>query len=270
MNNFVKQTLLFCIPVIFFLGIVELLLRNIPNDYSYKKKYLDTHSNEIETLFLGSSHAFYAINPAFVHSKSFNAAKESQSLDYDNELLKKYASQSGKLKFIFIPIDYFSLYNLLETGVESWRIKNYTIYYGFNGNYSLKGNSEILNGKLQENMIRIIKFYRYHKSNITCNTLGWGKENNSKNAKDLITTGKVAAERHAKKSNDFHNKIIKIINEIIVLAKSKKAKVIFYTSPAYKTYVSQLNAEQLQKTYTTIISFANSNDNVFYCGFLMV
>ena len=131
MNKFIQKSLLFCAPVLIFMLIMELLLRNIPNDYSYKKNYLDQHSNEIETLFLGSSHAYYAINPEFIHSTSFNAAYFSQSLDYDIEILKKYYKQSIKLKYIVVPIDYLSLYNRLETGVESWRIKNYIIYYYF-------------------------------------------------------------------------------------------------------------------------------------------
>ncbi len=132
MNKFIKKTLFFCAPVLIFIVIMELLLRNIPNTYSYKKNYLDQHSNEIEILFLGSSHAYRAINPKFIHLNGFNAALISQSLDYDIEILKKYEKQMDKLKFIVIPIDYFSLYNRLETGIENWRIKNYNLYYGLN------------------------------------------------------------------------------------------------------------------------------------------
>ena len=151
MNKFIKKVLIFSMPVIIFIILMEVFLREIPNDYSYKKNYLDTHSNELETIFLGSSHAYYAINPEYIHFNSFNAAYVSQSIDYDLEILKKYENRTAKLKFIVIPIDYFSLYNRLETGVESWRIKNYNIYYGFNRSYYFKDNFEILNGKTLEN-----------------------------------------------------------------------------------------------------------------------
>ena len=159
MNKFIKKTLLFCVPVLIFILIMELLLRNIPNDYSYKKKYLDQHSNEIQILFLGSSHAYRAINPKFIHSNSFNAAYVSQSLDYDIEILKKYEKQSKQLKYIVITIDYMSLFSRLETEVESWRVKNYTVYYGFNRRYNFNDNFEILNGKILENIFRIVNFY---------------------------------------------------------------------------------------------------------------
>jgi hypothetical protein len=267
MNTFIKRTLLFSIPVIFSMLIMEVLLRRIPNDYSYKKNYLDQHSNEIQTLFLGSSHAYYAINPDYMHSNSFNASHIAQSLDYDIEIFKKYEKQMDKLKYVVIPIDYSSLYNRLETGGENWRIKNYNIYYDLNRSLNCKDNFEILNGKLLKNSKRIVKFYWCDISNISCNTLGWGKRNCIIN-KDLMATGKVAAQRHSLKNKSFFNENVAIVNEIIFLAKVKKAKVIFYTSPAYKTYVSQLNKEQLKKTYATIKKIANSNNNVSYFDFL--
>jgi hypothetical protein len=268
MNKFIQKALLFCAPVLVFMLIMELLLRNIPNDYSYKKNYLDQHSNEIEILLLGSSHAYRAINPEFIHSNSFNAAHIAQSIDYDIQILKKYANQTNKLKFIVIPIDYFTFYNRLETGVESWRIKNYNIYYGFNRSYNCKDNLEILNGKLLENSKRIVKFYWRKKSDISCKPLGWGAQKQSQDDKNLLLSGKAAAQRHAKKDKSFFYQNVAIVNEIIALAKAKNAKVIFYTSPAYKTYTSQLNKEQLQKTYTTIKKIAHSNPNVRYYDFL--
>lgn len=268
MSKFIKNVLVFGAPIIVFFVIIEILIQRIPNDYSYKKSYLDQHSNEIEAFFLGSSHAFYSINPKNIHFNSFNGAHIAQSLDYDLEILRKYEKQTDKLKYIVVPIDYFSLFNRLETGVESWRIKNYNIYYGFNKSYQYKDNFEILNGKLFDNIKRVVHFYWHHKSEVSCNSLGWGTKHNSKNNKDLISTGKAAAKRHAKKRKSFFNENLAIVKEIIAIAKFKKAKVIFYTNPGYKTYVSQLNKEQLKITYTTIKRIANSNPNVTYYDFL--
>ena len=268
MNQFIKRTLFFSIPVIVCIAIMELLLRNIPNDYSYKKNYLDQHSYQIETLFLGSSHSLYAVNPEYLNSNSFNAAHVAQSLDYDVEILKKYANQMDKLKYIIVPIDYFSLYNRLETGVEYWRIKNYTIYYGFDKSSGFVENLELLNGKCSENCFRVYKYLWKKKSEISCNQRGWGTNYNSKNKQDLFVTAKAAAKRHAKKSISFFDENVKIVDEIISIAKSKNVKVIFYTCPAYKTYVSQLNQEQLQKTILTIKGIQNLNTNVFYYNFL--
>lgn len=268
MNKFIKSSIIFSAPIFIFLILIEILLRNIPNDYSYKKNYLDKHSNEIEVLFLGSSHVNSGINPEYIHYKSFNAAHIAQSLDYDVEILKKYEEKYDSLKYIIVPIDYFSLYNRLETGIEKWRIKNYNLYYDINKSNDIKDNYEILNGKFDKNIIRIVKFYGYNKSDITSNKFGWGTNNNSKNKRDLVATGKMAAKRHTKKDEVFFNDNVAILNEIISIAKSKKIKVLFFTSPAYKTYVSQLEPNQLHKTITTASLLANSNANVKYYNFL--
>ena len=70
--------------------ILEVLIQNIPNEYSYKKSYLDSNSNEIEVLFLGSSHVYYGVNPEYISANSFNASHIAQTLDYDYAILKKY------------------------------------------------------------------------------------------------------------------------------------------------------------------------------------
>ena len=100
-------------------------------------------------------------------------------MDYDIEILKKYEKQSKQLKYIVIPIDYMSLFSRLETEVESWRVKNYTIYYGFNRRYNFNDKFEILNGKILDKIFRIVNFYFKNDSSLTCNNLGWGIKYNS-------------------------------------------------------------------------------------------
>ena len=82
----------------------EFLLRNIPNDYTYKRNYLDNNAKEIEVLYLGNSHILYGINPVFSKYKSFNCAHGSQSLNYDFAILNKYKKQWKKLKLIVVPV----------------------------------------------------------------------------------------------------------------------------------------------------------------------
>src|SRR5574339_19425 len=98
MSKFLRNLCLFLLPVFFLGSVMEGLIRNIPNDYSYKRGYLDKNAGSIEVLFLGSSHAYRDIDPALIHANSFNAAYVSQSLYYDNRILKKYETQWSHLK----------------------------------------------------------------------------------------------------------------------------------------------------------------------------
>ncbi len=65
MKRFVIKTIYISLPILVVAILMEILLRNTPNDYLFKKQYLDKHSSEIETLILGSSHSFYGFNPEY-------------------------------------------------------------------------------------------------------------------------------------------------------------------------------------------------------------
>lgn len=269
MKKFIKYVLLFSIPIFVFEVSLEFLLRKIPNDYIYKKEFLDKNSDSIRVLFLGSSHSFYGINPVYFSANSFNASHIAQSLDYDFEILKKYNNHWSKLKCIAIPISYFSLFGKLETGVESWRVKNYTIYYGMNTSDKLINYSEALSNKLNVNLRRIDSYYIKGNSSISCSNLGWGLSYNSKNKRDLSITGKTAAKRHSKKDDKHFTENVNILKSIIEFAKNKGVKVFFYIPPAYHTYTENLDSIQLNRTINTLINISSKYNNVTYHNFLL-
>ena len=90
MKPFLLKVFLFLLPVNLAIVAVELQLRTIPNAYSLKKTQLDNLCEELEILCLGSSHAFFGINPVYFSKKAYNAANFSQTLDYDQKILEKY------------------------------------------------------------------------------------------------------------------------------------------------------------------------------------
>jgi len=270
MKKFLYVSILFALPIFLSLIITELLLRQIPNDYSYKKNYLDAHSNEIELLYLGSSHVYYGLNPEYSKFNSFNASHISQSINFDFAILEKYKNKWSNLRCVIIPIDYFSMYSTLEGGIEKWRVKNYSIYYEINNSSRFSTNFEVLNGPFKTNFGRLKSHFYKNSTDITCNKLGWGKNYNSKDPQDLIQTGKAASKRHTIENNDnlcFDNNI-KTINSIIKFAKNNKVKLIFFTSPAYKTYSENLEQKQLNNTINAISQKANKNLNIFYYNLL--
>ena len=109
MKKFLKQIGFLTLPLDVATFLLEVLIQNIPNDYSHKKGYLDKNAAQIETLILGSSHSFYGLDPTFFSSKTFNGSHISQSLKYDLEILKKYEGNFKNLTAVVLPISYFSL-----------------------------------------------------------------------------------------------------------------------------------------------------------------
>lgn len=268
MKKFIKRTLIFCLPVLIFLISLEITLRHIPNDYSYKKDYLDKHSKEIEILFLGSSHTYYGINPQFIEGNSFNASHVSQTLNFDWAILEKYRNELDHLKYIVVPVDYFTFYLRLQNGVENWRVKNYQIYYNINAGNKVSDYFEITNGRLKDNINRAFRYFTKQGYNdITCSNLGFGTVFNLA-GQDLASSGKEAALKHTIRSNKYFNENVSILNDIISFAKSKKIQVVLFTSPAFKSYVEHLSSQQLDTTIAEVRSIAQSNSNVTYYNFL--
>lgn len=269
MKKFIIKTILFLLPIFAISLSMEILLRKIPNDYLYKKEYLDKYSNEIETLILGSSHSFYGLNPDFFSSSTFNAAHISQSLNYDYEIFKKYQDNLHNLKTLILPISYFTLYGKLENGSESWRVKNYVIYYGMNVANSFVDYAEVLSNQPKVNRKKLYGYYikSNHDQYISCSELGWGTPIQSK---DLVETGKAAAERHTKAdiTSDFNNNIFnnnqQILNTIIKWCKKQNIKVMLLTLPAYTTYRQNINLEQYGITIKTANKIASQYDNCIY------
>lgn len=261
-------------PVLISAILLEIVLRQIPNDYSYKKNYLDTHADEIETLILGSSHSYYGIDPVYFSDNTFNAAHVSQSLTYDYEILKRYDEKLVSLKTVVIPISYFTLWSKLSNGTESWRIKNYIIYYGItNEEDSLKFHFEISSNSLITNIVRL-KSYLQGINNITCSKQGWGTSYSSKNAQNLEKTGKTASIRHTRNSiYSFENKKLfadngLFLDSIINICHKHNAKVLLFTPPAYKTYREHLNEKQLNAMIKTANKVANSYSNCTYTNLM--
>ncbi len=269
MKRFILSVSLFLSPLILLAVIMEVAIRRIPNDYSYKNEYLNKHSNAIEVIVLGSSHVFYGIDPKYFKENTFNASFVSQALSYDYAILEKYQNNWRNLKCIVVPVDYFSLYLTLEDGPEEWRVKNYNIYFGIYNRIRVEDNFEILGGTLYSKLSRIYHSIK-HESVVTCDSLGWGTVYHSADSKDLNGTGKVAALRHGRSKDyeKFFMKNVQTLNKIISFAKEKKVKLIFVTCPAYKSYTKNLEPDQLNTTIDFMNQLVTGNRNIYYYNLL--
>lgn len=268
MKKFIKRLLLFILPLAIIAISGEILLRRMPNDYTYKKTYLDSHSHEIKALVLGSSHSFYGINPEFLHTKSFNASHIAQSLDYDLAILKKYENHWDSLQYIILPIDYFSLPYKLLTGREAYRIKDYALYYDIKDNATFINTKEIFSNNLQINFSRFSNYYLKHKPNHTSSPLGWKITTPSDPQQNLIKTGKTAARLHLAKDDETVQENIAILNEIIEFSIAKHCKIILLTIPVHTTYLQHLDTNQLNTTIKTATQLTQKYPNVSYYNFL--
>jgi hypothetical protein len=260
--------LIFFIPVIIVLCLIELFLRIIPNDYKYKKEQLLNQAQNIQVLVLGSSHAHYGIDPNYFSMGGFNFANISQSLDIDYKLLEKYGNKLVQLKYVVIPISYFTLFSTLSMGNESWRIKNYILYYNINASFSFGNYLELLNGTMLSNAGRLYQYIKDRSKLITVSDKGFGLSYSSSIRNDMEKTGEAAALRHTHFDTNIFNYNKNMLDQIIKWCKNKSVKLVFITFPAYDTYKSKLDNNQLQETINYMDLIEKRNDDVYYFNLL--
>ena len=110
--------------------------------------------------------------------------------------------------------------------------------------------------------------YLKGENDISCNNLGWGSSYRAINNKDLVKSGATAAARHTAKDNLQYRTNLHLLDEIIAFAAHKHIKVILFTSPAYKSYVSHLNRNQWNTTLSTIKKLNTLHSTIKYFNLL--
>lgn len=246
----------------------EYIVRQIPNDYSYKNAYLNTNSENIEILALGSSHSFYGINPVYFSRIAFNAAHVSQSLNYDYFIFNKFKNNLSNLKTLILPVSYFTLFSELENGIENWRVKNYSIYYGCQYHNDIKYNFETVAEKPLTVLRKVLQYFR-GSNNITVSELGFGLKYSNAQQSDLLATGEAAAKRHTKANNlELLATNLNLLNKLISESNENGIRVIIFTPPARKSYISKLNKHQLSLMRSSIADIIRGRSNVEYYDFM--
>lgn len=271
MKKLLSKILIIILPMFAILVFVEWQFKDIPNDYSYKARYINEHNKDIVILVLGSSHSYRGINPAYFDGNCFNFALVSQSIDYDYFILNKYIDDLPNLHTVIIPISYFTLTKRLEDGIESWRKFRYINYLDYNSltiqeRLSLRTYFTIFQSNGKSVLMQLYKWFFHNKSNVQCDSLGWGKWENDVQ-KDLIKTAREAAARHEDGSYQFEESL-KYINYIIDLCKNRNIKIILFTPPATKYYYDELDKNKLELIINKCKEIDSQNNNVVYRNYL--
>ncbi len=129
MKRLIYKLFLFLLPLALLVLSMERGLAGIPNSYSVKKKNFEREASDIELLILGSSHAYFDIDPGLLSCKAFNMANASQSIYYDAGIVRKYLPEMKHLRVVLFTLSYFSFGFQLAESREDWRCFYYERYY---------------------------------------------------------------------------------------------------------------------------------------------
>ena len=263
MKKFLIILLAFFIPVLCVLAGLEYMVRKAPNEYQYKAQWMEKNADRVETLILGTSHAFYGINPSYLGPNAFSLAASAQSLQYDEFLFFKYAPKCKNLKTVILPISYFTLFSRdMEDGSEWWRVINYKVYMDcpYHSSFS-KYNFFISNSEpFRAKLTKIIK----GNTIIECDSLGFAYPIYRKSTPTLDDASVATwVKHHTAKDFSYVEKNKQHILRIVDYCQANNIRLSFVTTPAYKRYYEQLDSAQLGVMYHFVEELVRKN-NVFY------
>lgn len=260
MKKFAIKVAILGLTTIILFYVLELAIRKVPNNYSYKVSFLEQNSENIEILILGNSHIYRGIIADSLSLSSFNAGYISQSLDIDFKIFEKYKNNLINLKYLVFNVSYPSLFTSLSGGIEDWRLKNYEIYYGLNFSESkFRNKFEILSNKSIHNRGYLFDYYIRGYSQLTCTERGSEPLDSSK---DLEDTAVKAAQRHTLVNSPYYLSYIEGLEDIIRFCSYLDIEVIALTPPVTEIYRSKLNRLQLSLMEEALNSLNSKYQNV--------
>jgi hypothetical protein len=130
MKKLFFRAVVFALPILCFLAYLEISLRKLPNGYTVKRTRLECVLDDTEVLIIGSSTAFWGIQPSALSAHAFSTAYVAQDIYHDVRLTQMYLDRMPKLHTVIIPLVYISFEYRLDTGSESWRDPFYVHAFG--------------------------------------------------------------------------------------------------------------------------------------------
>ena len=254
MKDFVRNIVLFVLPVLVFAAGLEWLAESIPNSYTYKREYMERNGSRIHTLFLGSSNAYDGFAASAVPG-AFNIANSSQTLEDDYRLLERYIDSLDSLQTVVLGLGYHSL----GLNTKANRRTYYTIYMNLYPRWPLNAYSfEIFNLELLTK--KIIK-YAISRDVTRCDAAGQRIGHNESAVAhhtefwNRDVAGMAAGDRmEIMRMPDLINRNYGYICRIIDLCHVHGILPVIVNMPAMEEYRQQLPQEQLA-LQDTVLSY---------------
>lgn len=264
MRKFIIKTFLISLPIILTGVFIELFISFYPNTFNTKAKYLTSNLDNIEILFLGSSHIQDDINPEFIDIPSANVAYSLQDYHLDSALYFKYVERLKKIDKVVIELDYHSLEekNAQDYFGLLWyyryydiNLDNFKAYNKFNLFYS---NPKFFSNYLKRTLNPFNEKNRINKFGFLGNDSDVFKRMNFDEKIIAETSIKRLKNRHTSVSVDNFKSNKEILRLLIEDCFERNIQVILLKTPQYVTYRNNYNIERLKRRDSLVDSLLAS------------
>lgn len=263
MKKFIRKIVLFALLIGAILILLEVSVRSVPNEYSYKYEYLEKNITEIKVLSLGSSAARSGIDPDVFPISAFNVAQVSQDLETDCAIIHKYIESADSLKYVFFPILPMAYSYRMGEGVEDWRLRKYPIYMNLDVEKpAFSDRFELSN--FPGSVGQIIKYLKGEKT-VDCYKKGMGDDDVVENEEKKISQGVMIAGIH---NEHFYREnyeiIVPVLENTIELCAKHDVKIVLIVLPCYYTYCENIEPLMVSECDSISRKIVDNHSNVTY------
>lgn len=262
MQRFVRYILIFSLPILLFFTAGEWYVESLPNPARDKHQWMQQHHDEVSTLILGDSHAFYGIRPDMLGKGAFSLAMTSQTLRYDDYLLRHY--DMPQLRNVILTLSYFTLWEDFESmpGTEHM-ISRYHIYMDCDLHHAPQYYLECAHRK--EFIERMKSLYMPPR--LSWDSLGWGDNYTIANREAEWDNG---AERAS--NNTYTDTTIVRLNEgflrsIIAFCKDHNVRLTLVSTPVTETFRRHESQRQVNVNQQVLHRILTAHPEVQYLDY---
>lgn len=277
MKQFLKKILIYSALVMAIFIAYEVALLYVPNEYSYKKGYIENHKHELRVLVMGNSHFADCIDPSLLGDSIFNCAQPGRSVWYDLQLLKEYIPQMPQLETLVMPLsyDYYYWGHLYEEKHEP-KFNTYRCMYIKYMGYAYQDGewwhwSEILNSNYNH-PLRLVSAFNAPLSSLTmCDSLGMEIDSSIDNRFDDWEQQQLPENTPLADSTELrlnYKDNVRIYSEIVTLAHTYNKRLIFIAMPIYKTARERVSQRQLDELNSFVALLKRENPDIEFYNFI--
>jgi hypothetical protein len=270
-RKILKISIIIAIPAVILLIYIEAGLSRLDTHYLKKRLDFNVKLSKVEVLSLGSSNAYFGINPKIFSCNGYNLAYNAQSMYYDLEFIKKYIDLMPELKIVILPAIFYTTGTRLVGTSQDWRMFFYKQYWGL----PLENEPK----KITENIKRHIDSRNYTKIALYSDTLythlkdgfsghvdyipeesGWYNSKDAPKFNAINEIGRKGAEAHSLTyDTKVADKNIKHWQKLIDILKNRGVEVILVHLPEDKSYYNYLDQKKSQDFTARISGLARKN-----------
>ncbi len=243
MKKFLRYAGLFCAPLLLFFVVLEIIVGQIPNSYSYKYNYVKTNGESIQAVAIGHSQLYDDFKPEFFCLPAFNLSNSNQTFRDSYYILKELLPYMPNLKIVVLPIGYFDVGNSNSDEGLTDRSRYYHKYMhiDYGGQLPFKYMFESLNPRLAVN--KVFQYYVQHVDMVGCDSLGTRNNHYLKDRIEPLGYGKFDRYTVSGKSGFILREKQYLISIVTMLNDSNVH--VFLVSPPYYWGAYEMNLSQM-------------------------